>query len=76
MTSEARQDAREKAGILKGKNHGYEYGTTSRHVRFDAEEKESYGSEETQDHDALIGWDDLCEFDPAPHSVGTLSGID
>ena len=65
MTSQTRQDAREKAGILKGSNHGDGYGTstTLRHVQFDAHDKETHSTDETQSYDALIGWDDLCESD-------------
>jgi hypothetical protein len=63
MTSHARQDAREKAGILEGKNHAYGYGTTttSRHVRFDAKKKEIH-----EDYNTLIGWDDLRKLDLIP----------
>lgn len=65
MTSHARQDAREKAETLKGKSHGYGYGTTtSRHVRFDAKEKEVY-----EDCSTLVEWDDLCEYGSMPVSV-------
>lgn len=73
MTSHACQDAREKAGILRGNNHGYRYGatTTSRHVRFDGSEKEAF-----EDDNALIGWDDLCKFDSMPHLMDLLKEID
>jgi predicted glutamine amidotransferase len=65
MTSYARQDARENAGILKGKSHGYGYGTTtSRHVRFDANEKETH-----EDYNSLTEWDKLREYHSMSHPV-------
>ena len=77
MTSQTRQDAREKAGILKGSNHGDGYGTstTLRHVQFDADGKETHRTDETQNSDALIGWDDLSEFDSALLPVDTRNVV-
>ncbi|KAH6877655.1 hemolysin-III related-domain-containing protein [Alternaria rosae] len=81
MTSQTCQDAREKAGTLKGSNHGDGYGTTTilRHVQFDAHNKETHSTDETQNYDALIGWDDLLpwqrdnEFILTSHRRATFS---
>lgn len=77
MTSQTCQDAREKAGILKGSNHGDGYGTSTilRHVQFDVHNKETHSTDETQNYDALIGWEDLCEFDSTLLPVSTTNVV-
>ena len=80
MTSHARQDAREKAGLLTAKRKFDEgYGaTTQRHVHFDGVDaevklKHEDGDIEVVDCNVLLGWDELCKSD-LPSSSALVPG--
>jgi len=77
MTSHVRQDAREKAGLLRKFDEGYG-ATTQRHVRFEGVDakvkvKHQDGDIEVVDCDVLLGWDELCKSD-LPSSSAPVPG--